>query len=75
MVWPPQSPDLNPIEQVWDLLDSLLNKHINTSAANLWNQLQTAWKSIAEETLQKYINTMNERCIAVIEAKGGHTRY
>jgi hypothetical protein len=29
MIWPPQSPVLNPIEQIWDLLDSKLNKNEN----------------------------------------------
>ena len=27
MVWPPQSPDLNPIEAMWDYVDSKLKKN------------------------------------------------
>ncbi|KAK4003708.1 hypothetical protein OUZ56_005463 [Daphnia magna] len=30
MVWPPQSPDLNPIEQIWDHIDSKIRKMCNT---------------------------------------------
>ena len=75
MVWPPQSPDLNPIEQIWDLIDSKIDKSARTSKDKMWEMVQRAWDSIAPEVLRKYIFTMNARCQAVIEAKGGHTRY
>ena len=75
MIWPPQSPDLNPIEQIWELLDRQLQKSAKTSATNIWNNLQTAWNSISKETLRKYIFSMRRRCQAVINAKGGHTKY
>jgi transposase len=75
MVWPPQSPDLNPIEQVWDLLESKIDETQKTSEAGLWRSMEEAWKKISVDELRKYINTMPERCRAVICAKGGHTRY
>lgn len=75
MVWPPQSPDLNPIEQVWDLLESKIDKTQKTSEQGLWRAMQQAWSQISIQELRKYINTMPARCRAVISAKGGHTRY
>lgn len=75
MIWPPQSPDLNPIEQVWDLLDSKIDKTKKTSVKEFWKEMDKAWNSITKEELRKYINTMPDRCKAVIAAKGGHTRY
>ncbi len=75
MVWPPQSPDLNPIEQIWDHVDSKIRKMCNTSKNSLWVNLQTAWNDISNQTFAKYINTMKSRCQAVIDAKGGHTRF
>ena len=75
MVWPPQSIDLNPIEQVWDLLDSKIDKKPKTSVAALWRSMEESWAKISVEELRKYINTMPVRCHAVISAKGGHTRY
>ena len=41
----------------------------------MWLQLQQEWQKISTETLRSYIDTMPERCRAVIEANGGHTRY
>ncbi|KZS00198.1 TE: Transposable element Tcb1 Transposase, partial [Daphnia magna] len=75
MVWPPQSPDLNPIEQIWDHVDTKIRKMCNTSKNSLWVNLQTAWDDISINTFSKYINTMKSRCQAVIDAKGGHTRF
>ncbi len=75
MEWPAQSPDLNVIEPFWDLLHSKLEKSKATSEEVLWNQLQDAWSKITVEECRKYIDSMPQRCRAVIEAKGGHTKY
>lgn len=75
MVWPPQSPDLNPIEAMWDYIDSKLNRSVRTSQDKMWEMVQNVWNSIPDEILKKYIFSMKKRCKAVIHAKGGHTRY
>ena len=40
MTWPPQSPDLNPIEMVWDELDRRVKEKQRTSAQHIWELLQ-----------------------------------
>jgi len=75
MVWPPQSPDLNPIEQFFDYIKSKLNRMDRSSEKAIWNSLQNAWNDVTVADLRKYINTMPDRCKAVIKAKGGHTKY
>ena len=37
MTWPPQSPDLNPIEMVWDELDRKVKEKQPTSAQHVGN--------------------------------------
>ena len=75
MVWPPQSPDLNPIEAMWDYVDSKLKKTERTSQEVMWQNLQKAWNSIPRAVLRKYIFSMRNRSLAVIRARGGHTKY
>ena len=49
MTLPPQSPDLNPIEMVWDELDRGVKEKQPTSAQHMWEILQGCWKSIPGE--------------------------
>uniref|UniRef100_A0AAZ3R416 Uncharacterized protein n=1 Tax=Oncorhynchus tshawytscha TaxID=74940 RepID=A0AAZ3R416_ONCTS len=49
MTWPPQSPDLNPIEMVLDELDRRVKEKQPTSARHMWELLQDCWKSIPGE--------------------------
>lgn len=75
MIWPPQGPDLNPIESIWDYVDCRLRKISRTSKDEMWTKLQNIWNGIPKKILQKYICSMKNRCRAVIRAKGGHTYY
>lgn len=75
MDWPPQSTDLNPIEQIWGELENKLDRSIVHSKESLWLELQKARYNISVEVLRKYHDTLPERCAAVIAAKGGHTKY
>ena len=72
MVWPPQSPHLNPIELLWDELDRAIRKRYMTSVNNLRGALQEEWTKISSETLKKLINRMPRLCLCVIQKKGGH---
>ena len=64
MTLPPQSPDFNPIEMVWDELDRTVKEKQPTRAQHMWKLLQDCWKSIPER--------MPSVCKAVIKAKGGY---
>jgi hypothetical protein len=48
MIWP-QSPDLNPIEMVWDELNCSVKKKKPTRAQHMWELLQYGWESIPGE--------------------------
>ena len=75
MNWPSQSTDLNPIEQIWELIDRKLDKlHVKTKEI-LWLEVKRCWESVIVEVLKKYIETMPERCRAIIKGRGGHTKY
>ncbi|KAK6318239.1 hypothetical protein J4Q44_G00115300 [Coregonus suidteri] len=46
MTWPPQSPDHNQTEMVWDDSDRRVKEKQPTSAQHMWELLQDCWKSI-----------------------------
>ena len=81
MEWPPYSPDLNPIEALWNKMKNYLQELYNDdpdrrlSYDRLRIEVQKAWDMITTEELQELAASMKDRCLAVIDAKGGHTLY
>lgn len=72
---PPQSPDLNIIEHVWEILDRKIRKHAITSAELLKEKLMEEWQNISVEELENLAASMPRRLQAVIDANGGPTKY
>jgi hypothetical protein len=75
--WPAQSPDLNPIEHLWNYLKRRLAEYEEpaSSVGELWDRVQKLWEEIPKEECQKLIESMPRRLAAVIRAKGGYTKY
>ena len=74
--WPAQSPDLNPIEHLWDEFERRLRARDNcpTSMPNLTNTLVAEWKQIPAAMFQ-HLESLPRRVEAVIAVKGGPTPY
>ena len=73
--WPSQSPDLNPIENLWDELARRIPQIKRRSFAEFKNTLFGMWKEIGQEVLMKLSRSMSKRLKLVIEAKGGPINY
>ena len=75
--WPSRSPDLNPIEHLWDELDRRLRRRQPQpqTLPQLAAALQAEWTAIPQDVIRHLIASMGRRCQAVIDAHGGHTRY
>uniref|UniRef100_A0A8C7WSD7 Tc1-like transposase DDE domain-containing protein n=1 Tax=Oryzias sinensis TaxID=183150 RepID=A0A8C7WSD7_9TELE len=69
LAWPAYSPDMSPIEHVWDALDRRIQQRVPVPA-NI-QQHRTA----IEEEWTNIPQAMRRRCVALHEANGGHTRY
>ncbi|GFW54917.1 transposable element Tcb2 transposase [Trichonephila clavipes] len=72
---PPQSPDLNVIENVWSHLERAVQKHQITSKEQLKSVFQEEWLNIAPETTRHLVESMHLRLEAVISAKCYPTKY
>lgn len=68
--WPPYSPDLNPIENVWAYLNSKLDKDGVTSRRDLEDKVKRIWSRLPKEYAVSLVNSMDKRCMDVIENKG-----
>ena len=75
--WPAFSPDLNPIETVWNKMKDWIqnNYEKNLSYDQLRDAMTAAWEQISEQFLDELMDSMPARCEAVILADGMHTRY
>jgi transposase len=75
--WPAMSPDLNPIEHIWDML----GHHIQAREPPVQNicQLEAAldreWQQLSQQDIRRLTGGMRRRVEAVIQARGGYTRY
>ena len=75
--WPPYSPDLNPIEHLWNVLDRRVRKRVNVpnNVAQLQLALIQEWNNIPQRTIDNLVGSMFRRVRAATAARGGHTRY
>ena len=73
--WPAMSPDMNPIEHVWDQMGYALAR-LNVRPRNVVELRQAvlqAWQNIPQFRIRRLIDSLRRRCTACINAEGGHT--
>lgn len=73
--WPPQSPDLNPIENIWAYINAKLRDHHFTNKEQLWQRLKIIWNEIPQGLIDKLITSVPSRLSAVVKSKGGSIPY
>ena len=77
MIWPAQSPDLNPIENLWRIIRIRVSgyHHKIHSVEEMRVAISEEWEKLTEEDYRKCIESMHQRCKLVILAKGGSIKY
>uniref|UniRef100_A0A914YGW9 Tc1-like transposase DDE domain-containing protein n=1 Tax=Panagrolaimus superbus TaxID=310955 RepID=A0A914YGW9_9BILA len=72
MEWPSQSPDLNPIEHIWEDVGRLVGQRTHSNKAD---DLQREWQNIPQNVIDNLIDSMPRRCAAVLNARSYATKY
>ncbi|GFU94185.1 transposable element Tcb1 transposase [Trichonephila clavipes] len=77
LVWPARSPDLNPIENVWDALGRQVagRNYPPTNKNTLIRALTEEWDKLPHQLLDNVVQSMVRRVECCITLHGGHIPY
>ncbi|GFT09973.1 transposable element Tcb2 transposase [Trichonephila clavipes] len=77
MDWPARSPDLNPIEHVWDFLGRCLAARTlpPVTIRELRLALQDEWAAMPQQLIDTLILSMGRRCETCLAVRGDHIPY
>jgi len=75
--WVAQSPDINPIENLWNHLDYQVRRRtpLPQTKEELVSAIQEEWSRISIDVLQRLVLSLPHHTNAIIKAKGGPTKY
>lgn len=68
MIWPAQSPELNPIENLWRLIKIRFSvrRHQIRTVEEMKDAIKEEWERLTEEDFYKCVESMHNRCKLVI---------
>ncbi|GFU07692.1 DDE_3 domain-containing protein [Trichonephila clavipes] len=77
MDWPARSPDLNPIEHVWDFLGRRLAARTlpPVTIRELRLARQDEWAAMPQQLIDTFILSMGRRCETCLTVRGDHIPY
>ncbi|GFU61079.1 transposable element Tc3 transposase [Trichonephila clavipes] len=77
MAWPAYSPDMNPIENVWDMLGRRIEvwQTPPTCLPELWRTFLDEWCNTTQDQIDNLILSMPKRCKACIASSERHSQY
>lgn len=77
MEWPPQSPDLNPIENYWSVFKSLLYKNGRqfNNKDDLWNGILSSFNEIDRSLSSTLVKSVDNRIAQLFHKNGKHIKH
>jgi len=75
MQWPANSPDLNPMENLWRIVKRRVEKRKPKNISDLEAFFVEEWNGLNSDIIINLVHSMKERCQAVIESNGEIIKY
>ena len=74
MIWPPNSPDLNPIENLWSIIKRQVyaDEKQYSSKMDLWMAIKESAACIPKSTIKKLTDSVSDRLFDVIRLHGAN---
>lgn len=73
--WPSQSPDLNPIENLWHYIKQKITTTIGRTPNETFDEIKRIWDEIPKQILENLVQSMPHRLQEVVDNNGGNTSY
>jgi transposase len=73
--FPPYSPDLNPIENLWSILKARVEARLARTMDEVERVLKEEWEALDTELLTSLAHSMPTRCAAVVANRGHKAPY
>ena len=73
--WPSNSPDLNPIENVFDWMKRYVKNKLPTSEEDLRQAIREAFGDIPEDHFKNLMDSLENRIRAVVKSNGARSNY
>ena len=75
MDWPSNSPDLNPIENLWAIVKGNVERQMPKNLTDLERFMAEEWRNISETVIINLTGSMRRRCELIIEGNGERISY
>lgn len=73
--WPAQSPDANPIENVWSIIKRKLQGKRVYTLKQLCYHIRAIWRSLPQQYAENLVESMPKRCQRILDNNGDWTTY
>ena len=75
-LWPPNSPDLNPVDyKIWGCMQEMVYKTKVRDVEDLHKRIMQAWNELDQQTIDSSVHQWHKRLRACVEAKDRQFEY
>ena len=77
MKWPPYSPDLNPVENLWLIVkeEVYVCRKQHNSREELWNAVNNAANNVSKDIIRNLTSLVDKRLLSLVQKNGGYIKH